>query len=353
MAADQFTQIANTLFRDERLSLKAKGLFGLISTHRDGYGVTPRSLSAQTADGLDAIKSGLRELESAGYLMRSQERRPNGTLGPMEYLITDLSGPGNTWSGPVEENPSPAPTSTNTQNRRSGPVRENPPAVQPPAAHPTPKNTNTKNTSSKNPTPPPGDRAAAAIPSSTEPDATSTTGHGGRATAVATAGPLLLWEVSDRVPGLTFTGAAAARLGAKLDRLLATGWSRDRLLLALTADTANLTHPRGAVAWRIDDLLNTPAPPSKGHGPQSDDAAGPRVETALHRRVYRECPGDDGLCGRPLRGAADLCPACLESEDGIRHQDPDPLQPGQTQNAGPAAAALGGKLLTVRKQGPC
>ncbi|WP_416961474.1 aldehyde dehydrogenase family protein [Streptomyces sp. Agncl-13] len=30
MAADEFTQIANTLFRDTRLSFKAKGLFGLL-----------------------------------------------------------------------------------------------------------------------------------------------------------------------------------------------------------------------------------------------------------------------------------------------------------------------------------
>src|SRR5256885_5221869 len=40
MAADRFTQISNELFRDPRLSFKAKGVFGLISTHRDGYGIT-------------------------------------------------------------------------------------------------------------------------------------------------------------------------------------------------------------------------------------------------------------------------------------------------------------------------
>ncbi|MEU5894469.1 hypothetical protein ABZ835_48065 [Streptomyces sp. NPDC047461] len=45
MAADQFTQIANGLFRDERLSSKAKGLFGSISTHRTGWQVTVSDLT--------------------------------------------------------------------------------------------------------------------------------------------------------------------------------------------------------------------------------------------------------------------------------------------------------------------
>ncbi len=36
MAADHFTQIANSLFRDSRLSDKAKGIFGYVSTHLDG-----------------------------------------------------------------------------------------------------------------------------------------------------------------------------------------------------------------------------------------------------------------------------------------------------------------------------
>ena len=301
MAADQFTQIANALFRDTRLTCKAKGLFGLISTHRDGYGVTPKSLSAQTADGLDAIKSGLRELEACGYLQRSQERRPNGTLGPVEYLITDTPGPQSTRPQPVAENPPPAPTSTDTQTRRSQPVVENPPAAAPPAVHPTPKNTNTKNTSDKNtnPTPLPSPRETAAPPT----PSTAPVEECGETTA----GQALLWEISDRIPGLTFTRKAALRLGGKLDLLLTSGWSRPRLLTALTADTADLTHPRGALAWRIEDLLGTPAPPPADPGLPT---AAPTVAAALSRRVYRECDGNGGLCGIPLRGAADLCPAC-------------------------------------------
>jgi hypothetical protein len=89
MAADQFTQIRNAVFRDSRLTGKAMGIFGNISTHRDGWGITPESISTQMRDGVSAIKAGLRELEKYGYLQRERERRPDGTLGGSEYFITD------------------------------------------------------------------------------------------------------------------------------------------------------------------------------------------------------------------------------------------------------------------------
>lgn len=90
MAGDQFTQIRNALFRDPRLSAKAMGVFGHISTHQDGYGVTPETISRYMRDGIDGIKAALRELETYGYLTRARERRADGTLGSVVYEITDL-----------------------------------------------------------------------------------------------------------------------------------------------------------------------------------------------------------------------------------------------------------------------
>lgn len=80
MAADafqaQFTQIHNALFRDRRLSFKAKGIFGLISTHRDGFGVSQAAIASFSTDGVAAVGSGLKELIGFGYLQR--ERKRNG-----------------------------------------------------------------------------------------------------------------------------------------------------------------------------------------------------------------------------------------------------------------------------------
>ncbi len=90
MAVDQFTQIANQLFRDPRLSFKAKGLFGLLCTHRDGWRMSVCDIARRGRDGDSAVKSGLTELESRGFLVRERQRGPDGTLGAAAYFLTDL-----------------------------------------------------------------------------------------------------------------------------------------------------------------------------------------------------------------------------------------------------------------------
>lgn len=147
MAADAFTQIRNAVFRDPRLSAKAMGIFGNISTHRDGWGVTPESIATQMRDGVNAIRAGLRELEEYGYLQRTQTRDPKtGRLGPSEYYITDQ--------------PEAATGSPDGENRRSDPSDDFPHAGNPHAGEPHAENhphkktssSSRKNTSGKNTT---------------------------------------------------------------------------------------------------------------------------------------------------------------------------------------------------------
>ncbi len=105
MAGDQFTQIANGLFRDSRMSFKSKGLFGLISTHREGWHLTVADLTRRGREGVDAVTTGLEELESYGFLQRDRDRNPDGTLGSATYFITDLPALQNTTSQPESGNP--------------------------------------------------------------------------------------------------------------------------------------------------------------------------------------------------------------------------------------------------------
>jgi hypothetical protein len=86
MAADQFTQIANGLFRDNRISYRAKGLFGYISTHRDGWQITAANLARHGREHVDAVTTGLKELEHHGFLLRERGRNADGTLGQVPVL---------------------------------------------------------------------------------------------------------------------------------------------------------------------------------------------------------------------------------------------------------------------------
>ncbi|WP_338017830.1 hypothetical protein [Streptomyces adustus] len=120
MAADQFTQIANGLFRDPRLFLKAKGIFGLISTHRDGWRMSVTDLARRSRDGEAAVKSGLKELEQHGFLLRERERRSDGTFGAAAYFITDLPSLQNSRSQPMSDFPPvDNPTSVNRPTKTS------------------------------------------------------------------------------------------------------------------------------------------------------------------------------------------------------------------------------------------
>ncbi|MFE9057307.1 hypothetical protein ACFYN4_20915, partial [Streptomyces mutabilis] len=126
MAGDEFTQIANGLFRDGRLSFKAKGLFGLISTHREGWRMKVTDLARCGRDGEAAVRSGVKELEQHGFLVRERERGPDGTLGAAAYFITDL----------------PA-----LQNRRSQPESGFPPVDEPTVVNRPTKKTKRKRSS--------------------------------------------------------------------------------------------------------------------------------------------------------------------------------------------------------------
>lgn len=90
MGGDSYTQVHRGVFRDPRLSAKAKGIFGLLSTHTDGWQVSVETLAADMRDGRDAIRSALRELETHHYLVRAQERREGGAFGGGAWFYTDL-----------------------------------------------------------------------------------------------------------------------------------------------------------------------------------------------------------------------------------------------------------------------
>lgn len=83
---------------DERLSWAARGLLVFLLGKPDHWKVSVEHLRKQTErarvrTGRDGIYALLGELQSAGYITARQERRPDGTLGPIEYQVREAAAP--------------------------------------------------------------------------------------------------------------------------------------------------------------------------------------------------------------------------------------------------------------------
>jgi hypothetical protein len=65
-----FTQVPNDLIRDESISIKARGILVLILSNREGWTTYQSQMQKICRLGPLALRSGMKELEKAGYLAR-------------------------------------------------------------------------------------------------------------------------------------------------------------------------------------------------------------------------------------------------------------------------------------------
>lgn len=82
-----FTIISNIIFKDTRLSFKAKGLLTTMLSCPDDWNYTIEGLTKLSKDGKASIRSALSELEEYGYLERKQLRDEKGTFTDTEYIV--------------------------------------------------------------------------------------------------------------------------------------------------------------------------------------------------------------------------------------------------------------------------
>lgn len=82
-----FTIISNIIFKDTRLSFKAKGLLTTMLSCPDDWNYTIEGLTKLSKDGKASIRSALSELEEHGYLERKQLRDEKGTFTDTEYIV--------------------------------------------------------------------------------------------------------------------------------------------------------------------------------------------------------------------------------------------------------------------------
>ena len=116
-----YTVMANHHLRDERLSLKSKGLLSLILSLPDDWRISMEGMTQFSADGKDAIRSAIRELTDAGYITRAQTHSEAGTFSGYDYIVheTPVASPSSgfpTMEKPTTENPTTEnPTLRNTE----------------------------------------------------------------------------------------------------------------------------------------------------------------------------------------------------------------------------------------------
>ncbi len=84
-----YTVMSNHHLRNEKLSLKAKGLLSLMLSLPEKWDYTIKGLSQICKDGVDSINATIKELEKAGYISRERLRNKKGQLAEVEYTIRE------------------------------------------------------------------------------------------------------------------------------------------------------------------------------------------------------------------------------------------------------------------------
>ena len=82
-----YTTMSNAHFREKEMSLKAKGLLSLMLSLPDEWDYSEVGLSKLSKDGVGSTAKALDELETFGYLRRTQCKETNGKFAGYEYDI--------------------------------------------------------------------------------------------------------------------------------------------------------------------------------------------------------------------------------------------------------------------------
>lgn len=100
-----YTVMSNHHLRNKELTLKAKGLLSQMLSLPEDWDYTLAGLSLINREKIDAIREAVRELERAGYIVRSRERDEKGRLRGADYVIYEQPQPPPNLDLPTLENP--------------------------------------------------------------------------------------------------------------------------------------------------------------------------------------------------------------------------------------------------------
>ena len=147
-----YTVMSNHHLKNKNLTLKAKGLLSVMLSLPETWDYTLKGLAIINREGVDAIREAVRELEKAGYIVRTRVRNAKGQLTGTEYVIYEQP-----QAPQVDESEQPVsdqPTSEKPVLENpildnpalENPARENPVLGKPALENPTQLNTHRENT---------------------------------------------------------------------------------------------------------------------------------------------------------------------------------------------------------------
>src|SRR5699024_2498511 len=84
-----FTMISNVGLKDKRLSFKAKGLLSYMLSLPDDWVFYESEIVNHATDGKQSVRTGMKELEKFGYLVREQQRSSNGKFANIDWVVSD------------------------------------------------------------------------------------------------------------------------------------------------------------------------------------------------------------------------------------------------------------------------
>jgi len=85
-----YAVIAKHHLKNKSLSYKAKGLMTFMLCVPDDWDYSLAGLAVLASDGIDGVRSGIKELEKHGYLTRRRIRDAGGKLGDIEYTVHEI-----------------------------------------------------------------------------------------------------------------------------------------------------------------------------------------------------------------------------------------------------------------------
>ncbi len=82
--------MSNYHLQDATISFKAKGLLSFMLSLPETWSFSLAGIARVSLESIDAVRSGMKELETAGYVERSRVRNEHGQMKGTEYVIREI-----------------------------------------------------------------------------------------------------------------------------------------------------------------------------------------------------------------------------------------------------------------------